>query len=232
MKNVEMWLCAATYFCNWYTTLHHVDFNLTLPEPNDQCDPRAFGKTDYMKNYFRFNIRIKASPIAFSQPSIWFWFIFRVSSLLIRIRAWSASFPPHLSIHIPFFLPWPTYLLVCSFFCCGLNFLHSHARWTFAWEEFTTIIQDFFRLYGLVSVKKRNFRVVMHMLVFSIAVHTPIKTCTTQLHTIRKSPNTTEWICMWPHWIVFKEIGALKANLSFQFLYNLSQIHFLTIPNT
>lgn len=64
--------------------LHHVDFNLTLPRPNTQCDPRAFGKTDYMKNYFRFNIRIKASPIAFSQPSIWFCFIFRVSSLLIR----------------------------------------------------------------------------------------------------------------------------------------------------
>lgn len=100
----RMLKCGGVTLCMLFTfgaPLHHVDFNLTLPKPNDQCDLRVFGKdfkimcksqkTDYMRNYFRFNIRIKVSTIAFSQPSISFWLIFRVSSFLIHAFSLSPS---------------------------------------------------------------------------------------------------------------------------------------------
>lgn len=113
--------------------LHHVDFNLTLPKwpmwsssilEWFQNYVQIQEKTDYKKNYFRFNIRIKVSTIAFSQPSISFWLIFRVSSFLIP--------PPSLlsSLIYLFFLR----IRIFRWHCQSLpihSFAHFFAVWTF-----------------------------------------------------------------------------------------------------
>lgn len=78
-------------------------------------------KTDYMKNYFRFNIRIKVSTIAFSQPSISdSGSIFRVSSFLIRTRLYSSVFL--LSLPLNFHLLYPAFSILLWRLCLSISF--------------------------------------------------------------------------------------------------------------
>lgn len=190
--------------------LHHVDFNLTLPKSNDQCDARVFGKPDYTKNYFRFTIRIKSLSN-------------RIFTAIYLILA------HFLYVIVVYSCLLSVFVSLCSrsiyLFVSSLGNLQSpRLAHTFAVWTFYTVMRAhhnysrFLSLVEIVKCEKVRFP-CSHACAWIFYCYRHLLICTRYGH------NTTEYV--WPHWIVLNEIDAWKANLSFHLLCDLAQIYFV-----